>query len=168
MALLLTFGAILIGAVAIGLIVALPAILSAVGLQGDTGVIANVIRWPLLAIVGLIALAALYRYAPSRNEPRWQWVSWGSVGAMLLWVLASSLFSFYVSNFGKYNQTYGSLGAVVILLLWLYISALVVLLGGELNAEMEHQTAQDTTKDPRKPMGQRGAHVADNLGKAYT
>jgi membrane protein len=167
-ALVMTLAAVLVGVLAIGLIVALPAVLSWIGIENDAQLIANLIRWPLLAILGVVTLAALYRFGPSRAKPEWTWVSWGSIVAMVLWLLASVLFSVYVSNFGSYNQTYGSLGAVVVLLLWLYISAFVVLLGAELNSEMEHQTARDTTEHPRKPMGRRGAHVADNLGEAYT
>jgi membrane protein len=167
MALLLTLGAVVTGIIAITLIVALPAILSFIGFRGNADLIANLIRWPLLAIIAVVSLTVVYRFAPSRTNPQWRWVTWGSVVAMVLWVGASALFAFYVSNFGKYNETYGSLGAVVILLMWLYISAFAVLLGAELNSEMEHQTARDTTERPEKPMGQRGAHVADDLGEAY-
>jgi membrane protein len=167
-AMVITMATVLLGVLAIGLIVALPAVLSWIGFQDNAQLIANLIRWPLLAILAIVALAALYRFGPSREKAEWKWVSWGSIVAMVLWVIASVLFSVYVSNFGNYNETYGSLGAVVILLLWLYISAFVVLLGAELNSEMEHQTARDTTKEPSKPMGKRGAQVADNLGEAYT
>ena len=112
----------------------------------------------------MVGLAVLYRYAPSRQEPKWRWVSWGSVVATVLWLIGSALFSFYVSHFGSYNKTYGSIGAVVILLLWFYLSAFVVLLGAELNSEMEHQTRRDTTSGSPAPMGERGATMADTLG----
>jgi membrane protein len=95
------------------------------------------LRWPVLAAIDLIVLAFLYRYAPDRRRPRWQWLSWGAVTATALWLVASVGFSFYVSTFGSYDRTYGSLGAVMILLLWFYLSAYVTLLGAELNAEIE-------------------------------
>lgn len=107
-------------------------------------------------------LSVIYRYSPDRDEPEWSWASVGAVVAVVGW-LVSSLFTFYVSNFGSYNETYGSLGAIVVVLLWLFISALMIILGAEINAEMEHQTAQDTTQGPDEPMGSRGAHVADEV-----
>lgn len=163
-ALLLTLGAILFVVSALVLVVLLPVVFGALGLGQTIGPILSILRWPLLALAVIVALSVLYRYGPARNEPRWRWVTWGSAGAAALWLVASALFSFYVANFGSYNETYGSLGAVVILLMWFYISAYVVLLGAEVNAEMEHQTAEDTTKGPSRPMGERDAHVADTLG----
>ena len=108
-----------------------------------------------------VSLAATYRYAPSREEAKWRWVSWGGILATILWLAASAGFSFYVAKFGNYDKTFGSLGAVVVLLTWLYISAYVVLLGACLNAEMERQTARDTTTGQPRPMGERGAKMAD-------
>jgi membrane protein len=124
------------------------------------------VRWPLLAVVVMVALAVLYRYGPSRDRARWNWVSWGAVVATVLWLIASILFSVYVANLGSYNETYGSLGAVVVLLMWLYLSAYIVLMGAELNSEMEHQTARDTTRGKEQPMGQRGAQKADTVGES--
>ena len=118
-----------------------------------------------LGLCIMAVLAVFYRYGPSRDEPRWRWVSWGAVLAAVLWILGSIAFSIYVRNFGSYNETYGSLGAVVILLMWFWLSGFIVLLGAELNAEMEHQTAQDTTKGPSVPQGQRGARMADTVGE---
>ena len=103
---------------------------------------------------------------PSRQKPRWRWITWGSAIAALLWLAASALFSWYAANFGKFNETYGSLGAVIGFMMWLWISAIVILLGGEIDAEMEHQTARDTTTGPPKPMGMRGAEMADTVGAA--
>jgi membrane protein len=100
---------------------------------------------------------------PSRREAKWRWVSWGGILATIIWVAASAGFSIYVTKFGNYDKTFGSLGAVVVLLTWLYISAYVVLIGACFNAEMEHQTARDTTLGPEKPMGQRGARMADTV-----
>jgi membrane protein len=113
----------------------------------------------------MVALAVLYRLGPSRDASQWTWVSWGAVIATVLWLITSILFSVYVSNFGSYNKTYGSLGAVVVFLMWLYLSAYIVLLGAELNSEMEHQTTQDTTSGEEQPMGQRGAQKADTVGE---
>jgi membrane protein len=106
----------------------------------------------------------LYRYGPSRREAQWKWITWGSFVAATLWVVESILFSWYVGHFGNYNATYGSLGAVVGFMTWIWLSTTIILLGGELNAEMEHQTARDTTIDPPKPLGSRGAHMADTVG----
>jgi membrane protein len=164
-ALLLTLGAILFGIVALSVVVALPAIIGFLGLGRFGELAVTILRWPLLAFLVIVALAVVYRFGPSRENPQWQWVSWGAVAATVAWLVASMLFSFYVSNFADYNETYGSLGAVVILMLWLLIGAYVVLLGAELNSEMEHQTARDTTTGEPRPMGQRDAHVANTVGR---
>ena len=122
----------------------------------------------LLALAALIAfMAALYRFGPSRESPRWKWITPGAVFAGLLIVIVSALFSFYVANFGSYNETYGSLGALVGFLTWLWLAVTVLVMGAELNSEMEHQTRHDTTTGPREPMGERGATVADELGREY-
>ena len=135
----------------LALVVALPAVLDRV--TGDAVRTALlVLRWPLLALLILVALAVLYRFAPDRRNPEWRWVSWGARAAAGLWLVASVGFSVYVSLLGNYNKTYGSLGAVIILLLWLYLSALAVLMGAELNAEMERQTTYDTTTGESRPM----------------
>jgi membrane protein len=164
LALLLTLGAMVLMGVALVLIVAFPALTS----DWPTALrwTASILRWLLLAALLIVGLAVLYRYAPDRDEPRWSWVSWGSGIATVLWVLASIGFSFYVSLFGNYNKTYGALAGIIILLFWLYLSAFVVLLGAELNAEMELQTARDTTAGPERPMGERDAHAADHVAAA--
>jgi membrane protein len=164
-ALLLTVGAICFGVVALALIVALPALLGRIGLGEETTVLIRWLRWPFLTVSIMFALAVLYRFGPSRLPPRWKWVSVGAVAATLLWLLGSGLFSFYVSNFNYYNETYGSVGAVIILMLWFWLTAFIVLMGAELNAEMEHQTKQDTTIGKPKPMGERNAYMADTLGR---
>ena len=110
-----------------------------------------------------VVLAAIYRYAPDRANPKWQWVSTGAAIAKVLWIAASVGFSIYVSKFGNYDQTYGSLGAVIILLFWFYITSYVILAGGELNAEIERQTARDITTEPERPMGSRSARMADTV-----
>ena len=114
----------------------------------------------------VVSLACIYRYGPSRRDARWRWVTWGSILGAVLWMAASMLFSLYVATFDSYNKTYGSLGAGVGFMVWLWISAVIVLLGGELNAEMEHQTARDTTEGGSKPLGSRGAMMADHVGEA--
>jgi len=151
----------------IAAIVAAPVLLKVFGIPtASTGWFLSLIRWPALLIAVLFALACLYRYAPSRTEPQWRWVSWGSAFAAVVWLVGSILFSWYVANFGTYNKTYGSLGAVIGSMVWMWLSLVVVLLGAEINAEMEHQTAQDSTEGGRKPMGGRGAHMADAVGEA--
>jgi membrane protein len=117
-------------------------------------------------VILTFALAVIYRFGPSRETPRWRWITWGSAVAALLWLGVSGLFSWYAGNFGKFNETYGSLGAVIGFMTWLWISAIVILIGAELDAEMEHQTARDTTTGSPKPMGARGARVADTGGAA--
>jgi membrane protein len=161
----LTAAAIVFGVVALALIVVLPAAIGMLPFGGFDKWVATIVRWPLLIVFILVALAVLYRYAPSREEPKWRWVSWGAVTAALLWIIGSALFSVYVADFATYDKTYGSLGAVVVLLVWLYVSSYVVLFGAELNAEIEHQTARDSTTGPSQPMGRRGARVADTLGR---
>jgi membrane protein len=123
----------------------------------------TLLRWPVFVVFTLFLLALIYRYGPSRRSPQWQWVTVGSVFAALVWLLASLGFSYYVSNFANYDRMYGSLGAVIILLFWLYISFYIVLLGAQINAQVELQTAEDTTIGRPRPVGQRGAFVADNV-----
>ena len=166
LSLVLTIGAILMAVVAIALIAVFPGFVDNLGLGRAGELAASIGRWVVLALLALAALAVLYRYAPDRANPRWRWVSWGAVVALVLWLLGSVGFSWYVDNFGKYNQTYGALAAVIILLLWLFLSAFVVLLGAELDAETERQTARDTTTGPSRPLGQRDAEVADTLGES--
>jgi membrane protein len=149
---------------AMAAIVVLPLILSPIGFGNLTETVTRIARWPVLLIVLLLGLAILYRYGPDRRAARWQWVSIGSVFATLTWFVASFLFSWYLTNFANYNATYGSLGAVVGLMIWLWISTVVVLLGAELNAEIEHQTARDSTIGAEKPLGARGAVMADTVG----
>ena len=167
----LTVAALLFVILTLALIVAVPAAINLLGLnETPIAIAAGFARWPILAIAVMFALGVLYRVAPSRRDAKWRWVSWGAVAATALWLLGSAGFSLYVSNFGSYNETYGSVGAVVILLLWFNVSAYVILLGAELNAEVEHQTARDTTVSENdgaeRPMGERGARMADSVGSA--
>jgi len=166
LALALTVAAILLFIVALAGLVVLPNALSSGGGEGILRMTLLVVRWPLLAVAAMIGLSVLYRYAPDRSNARWRWVSVGAVVATLVWLIASVGFSIYTANFGSYNETYGALGAVIVAMLWLFITAYVVILGAELNAEMEHQTVRDTTGPPEEPMGERGAYVADTLGES--
>lgn len=161
MALLLTLVFLVVMVLSIALIAVVPNLVE--GTPFDT--VFSVLRWPVLAVVALMGLVALYRYAPDRDEPRWRWVSLGAVVATVLWLVGSSLFSLYANNFGNFNETYGTLSAVIVLLLWLSLTAFVILLGAEINAETEHQTARDTTTGPDRPRGERDAYVADTVGE---
>ncbi len=160
--LLFTFVAILSLMVALTAIIVVPIIFSMLGLSTFFSLVA--LRWPMLLMLATLALAAIYRYGPSRREARWQWLSVGSVAAAVVWLISSLLFSWYIANFGAYNATYGSLGAAVGMMMWMWISAIVILLGGELNAEIEHQTGRDSTVGSEKPLGRRGAVMADTIG----
>jgi membrane protein len=162
-ALAMTFSAIVSGLVAISLVAVLPPILEALPLPDWLHWVVSLVRWPVLAALVIVGLAVLYRYGPSRTMARWSWVSWGAVAATILWIVASLIFSWYAANFANYNKTYGSVGAIVALLMWFYLTAYVVLMGAELNSEMEHQTARDTTSGPRKALGERGAKMADTV-----
>lgn len=153
-------GFIIVVAIAVGV----PVVIEAIGLGSALEAVLGGLRWVLLWVFGVFGLAMVYRFAPDRADPQWRWVTWGSVIAITLWIVASALFSLYVRNFNSYNETYGALGGVVILLMWFYISGYVVMLGAEINSEMEHQTERDTTVGEPREMGQRNAHVADTLG----
>jgi membrane protein len=166
LSLLLTLGAIVVAVVALALITVFPAVIDNLGLGQAGELAASIARWVVLALLVLVAVAVVYRFAPDRASPRWRWVSWGAVVALVLWLLGSVGFSWYVDNFGKYNQTYGALAAVIILLLWLFLSAFAVLLGAEFDAEIERQTARDTTTGPERPLGERGAEAADTVGES--
>jgi membrane protein len=163
-----TLAAIVFLLLAIGVVVALPIAFKFVGLESATETIVYIVRWPILFIVVALALACLYRYGPSRRKPQWRWTSWGSAFAALVWLAISILFSWYAAHFGSFNKTYGSLGAVIGFMVWIWISIIVVLIGAEIDAEIEHQTARDTTTGAPKPMGARGATMADTLGSAQS
>ena len=126
-------------------------------------ILTKVAAWIITALLASGPVAALYRYAPNRDEARWTWLTPGSLAATVGFIATTLGFGFYASHFGNYNATYGSLGAIVVLLLWLYLSAYVLLLGAELNAELEHQTAHDTTRGAEQPLGSRNAKMADEV-----
>lgn len=166
MSLAFTLAAIALVLAALGAVVVLPVVLNYLWLSNLADLLIRVLRWPAMFLVVAFALAWIYRFGASREAPRWRWISWGSVAATVLWLGASGIFSWYAASFGKFNETYGSLGGAVGFMTWLWISAIVILLGAELDAEMEHQTARDTTTGTPKPIGKRGAHMADTLGAA--
>ncbi|MGF1651970.1 MAG: YihY/virulence factor BrkB family protein [Actinomycetales bacterium] len=162
LALGLTLGAIVVVLVALVLIAVLPLVLGLVDLGPVATLAIQAGRFAVLAGVVLVALALLYRWAADRADPRWRWASPGAVAAAVGWLVVSALFSAYVTYFGSYSETYGSVAGAAILLLWLYYSAFVVLLGAEINAESERQTQRDTTTGPERPIGRRRAHAADD------
>ncbi len=165
-ALAFTIGGFAAFLIAVAAVIVLPLVLNSIGLGGVSATLMQALRWPALLIFLLLGLSVLYRYAPHRRSARWQWVSVGSVSAAVVWIGASYLFSWYLAKFNSYNVTYGSLGAVVAMMMWLWISSIVVLLGAELNAEIEHQTARDSTVGDDKPLGKRGATMADTVGES--
>jgi len=161
-----TVGWIIAALLAVGAVVVLPVVLSYIGLSSIGEILLRLARWPLLLAVIIMGLAVLYRFGPSRREARWQWLSVGSVFAAVAWLISSALLSWYLSNFANYDATYGSLGAGIGLMMWMWISSIVILFGAELNAEIEHQTARDSTVRGEKPLGARGAAMADTVGAA--
>jgi len=165
LALAFTFGGFLAGLLVISAVVILPSILSL--LRVGTGVewVIRIGGYLVMLAVMMLGLAALYRWGPSREQAKWRWVSPGTILSVLMSIVVSVLFSWYVSNFGNYNATYGSLGALIGFLTWVWLSATIIIIGGELNSEVEHQTSRDSTTGKELPMGQRGAHMADTVGR---
>ncbi|WP_027523060.1 YihY/virulence factor BrkB family protein [Bradyrhizobium sp. Ec3.3] len=150
----------------VGTVVAFPLALNHLGLAPESKLIVALARWPLLFGILLVALAILYRFAPSRDAARWEWLSIGAVTASVLWIAGSALLSWYLSEFGNYSATYGSLGAAIGLMMWMWMSAIVVMFGAELNSEIERQTLRDTTTGKPRPLGSREAVSADTVGAA--
>ncbi|HXH29357.1 MAG TPA: YihY/virulence factor BrkB family protein [Bacteriovoracaceae bacterium] len=160
-----TLLATLMAILAIGIIVGIPAFFDYIGLGETLKTVIAAGSWVVLLALFAFFLAFAYRYAPDRRNAKWTWVSWGAGLAAILWVVASALFSWYATEFGNYNKTYGSMGAIIVLMMWFYITSYVVLLGGEVNSELEHQTKKDSTAGAPKPMGARGAKMADQVGE---
>ena len=161
-----TLCAMLIMALALAGLVLAPVVLRALPLGAGLEWALSLARWPILLALIVLGLAALYRFGPSRDRPQWRWLTPGAGLAAVVWLAASMGFSWYAANLGSFNETYGSLGAVIGFMTWMWISAIIVLIGAELNAETEHQTARDTTEGPEQPMGARDATMADNIGAA--
>jgi membrane protein len=156
-------GAALLALVAV---VVFPLISAALGLSSFDQPLIGILRWPAMFVLVIVGLAVIYRYGPSRQPAKWRWLTVGSVFAAVAWLVVSLLFSWYLGNFANYNATYGALGAVVGLMMWMWLSTIVVLIGAVLNCEIEHQTARDTTVGVPKPLGARGAVMADTVGAA--
>lgn len=152
--------------IGLAMLVALPAALHLLGFADHQRAMIRVASFALLMLAVVCALSLMYRYAPSRRAPKWQWVTPGSLLATTIWVAASALFSWYVATFSTYDAMYGPLGTVAAIMMWFYVTAYAVLLGAELNAELELQTGRDSTYGPPKPLGRRGAYVADHVAEA--
>jgi len=136
-----TAGAVILVVLALAVLVALPLVLDHIPNPGATAVLLKVVRWPILLALVALALSIIYRYGPSRTAAQWRWITWGSAFAAVAWLAASALFSWYVANFGSYNKTYGSLGAIIGFMTWMWVSIIVVLVGAKLNAELERRAA---------------------------
>jgi membrane protein len=161
----LTLCAILAAVLGLAILVGLPAVVDFLGLSDYARLLLRVGSLAMLVAFVLLSLSLLYRYGPSRRSARWRWITPGSVVATVLWLAASVLFSLYVGNLASYDATYGPLGAVAGVMMWFWVSVYVVLAGAELNAELELQTAEDTTNGIPKPIGERGAFVADHVAE---
>lgn len=158
-------GAVL-GILAIGVIVLVPVVTNLFNFVPMVKILGTVGSWVLLLGIFSFYLSFAYRFGPDRENAKWKWVSGGAVFAAVSWALVSALFSWYAKEFGNFNKTYGSLGAIIVLMTWFYLSSFVILIGAEINAEMEHQTSKDSTTGPDKPMGKRNARMADTLGES--
>jgi membrane protein len=159
----LTLGAIVFVLLTFGLVAIVPQVIESLPLGIVGTILAQVARWALLLTVFAGSLAVLYRVAPDRDSPKFSWVSLGAVVVTVIWALVSIGFALYVDNFGSYDKTYGAIAGVIVLMLWLYITCYLILLGAEINSETEHQTAHDTTTGDAEPMGERNATMADTL-----
>lgn len=160
-AVVMTVGAMIGLVVAFGVIAILPPVMRAAGVGSVGQLVVSILRWPILGGLMLLGVSALYRHAPDRDDPKWRWVGPGSAFAVIGFLVASGLFSVYTSNFASFGETYGSLGSIIVVMLWLMISATVIIIGAEINAETERQTEVDTTEGEPEPSEQREADVAD-------
>jgi membrane protein len=165
--LMFTLGGVVFGFISLSLVAGFSAFIDNWGFPPLLNTVFSLIRWAILAIMLTVVLSITYKVAPVRNNPEFKWVTWGAIIAMLLWLTGSYLFSFYVDNFGRFDNTYGSFAAIIILMLWLFLTGYSVILGAVINAEMEHQTSKDTTVGEDKPMGQRNAYYADHVASDY-
>jgi membrane protein len=162
-----TFGAV-VGFLAVLLLaVAVPLALEMLPLGRAAEIVILVVRWALLWGMAVLGMAVVYRFAPDRNKPKWKWLTWGSGVAATLWLIGSLLFAIYARNTASYGETYGALGGVIVLLMRFYLTGYSIVLGAEINSEMERQTKEDTTEGPAKPMGQRDAYAADTVGESW-
>jgi membrane protein len=162
-----TSGAIAALLLMVAAVVAVPLALDRIGLAPQSQSIVSLARWPLLFVILLVTLGVLYRFGPCRRAARWQWLSAGTLAAALVWIAGSALLSWYLSNFANYSATYGSLGAAIGLMMWMWMSAIIVLWGAELNSEIEHQAALDTAAGRPEPLGPRDAVISDTPGRQF-
>ncbi|GLQ53106.1 YihY/virulence factor BrkB family protein [Devosia nitrariae] len=167
LALVFTIAGTIAAMVAIATVIVIPTLLSFLPIEGRFDWLVRVSSYAVMLAILIVGVAALYRLGPSREDAKWRWIAPGNVFAVIGVVLTSLIFSWYASNFSDYNATYGSLGALVGFLTWIWLSVTVVIIGAVLNAEVEHQTARDTTTGEEQPLGHRGAYVADTVGRAW-
>lgn len=160
--LLFTLTGLVVGLLSLLIVIFFPLLIEDFGLPAQIEDMLTWLRWIILGFILIFTLSVVYKIAPNRRSPRFRWVSWGALIGTALWLAGSMLFSWYVSNFGSYADLYGSFAAVAILLLWLFLTAFIILVGAEINSEMEHQTRRDTTIGEEMPMGQRNAWHADH------
>lgn len=165
-ALCFTFLAMLAAVTLLCLVAVMPVVFSYLWLDQWKESLILLARWPLLLLGAFAASAAIYRFGPSREPAKFRWLTWGAALATIGWFAMSFAFSLYLTHFANYNATYGTLGALVGLLMWMWLSLLILIVGAELNAELERQTERDTTTGPARPIGTRGAYVADSIGEA--
>ncbi len=165
LSLVFTVGAVVGFLVVLLLTIAVPLAIQLVPLGPFAETAIMVVRWVVLWLFGVFGMAVVYRFAPDRHEAKWKWLTWGSAVAATLWLIGSLLFALYARSSASYAETYGALGGVVVLLLWFYLTGYSLVLGAEINSEMERQTKEDTTRGPQKPMGQRDAYAADTVGE---
>jgi membrane protein len=161
-----TLGAILIAVLFLVSVGIVPALLAILNLGGVGELLIRILRWPVMLVAVAFAITLIYRFGPSRRRAQWRWLTWGAGIATVVWIAASIGFSYYLENFANYNATYGTLGAVIGFMVWTWISVMILLVGAELNAELEHQTMIDSTIGEPVPIGGRGATMADTLGKS--
>ncbi|QEE47899.1 YihY/virulence factor BrkB family protein [Rhizobium sp. WL3] len=161
-----TLGAMAVLAVVVTALAILPLIMSVIFISARAEMIVGLIRWPILIGVIWLGSAMIYRYGPSRENAQLRWLTWGTLLSSLIWMIMSLGFSFYLENFADYNATYGALGTFIAFMFWTWLSVVILIVGAMLNAELEHQTAVDTTTGPAEPMGRRGAHMADTIGES--
>ncbi|MBS9721895.1 YihY/virulence factor BrkB family protein [Tianweitania sp. BSSL-BM11] len=161
-----TLGAIVIGILMITMVGVVPALLAFLHIDSWTETIVKVLRWPVIFLFIGTGITLIYRYGADREPAKLRWLTWGAGFSTIVWLVTSILFSWYLENFADYNATYGTLGAVIGFMTWTWISCIILIVGAEINGEMEHQTVMDTTTGEPKPMGTRGAVMADTVGVA--
>ena len=159
----LTLGMIMLAIFMLFSVAILPVIMNFIPFADTLTTSLYYLRWLIMLCIITLGIAVLYRFGPNRRAPRWEWLSIGTITSTVLWILGSFGFSLYVSHFGSYNSTYGSIGAVVVLLMWFWLSAYIILLGASINCELERTTEKDTTVGSPKPLGERNAYAADTV-----